>query len=328
MYYQPKHMLTEKNSVRRVGFELEFANLPIEQAADIICSTYTGKQSADSTQAEVAVNVDNFGKFNVELDWQYAQKKAREIKDSDNKENYEDILKHITTLASQIVPTEIVCPPIPIDNLASLDALINALRAAGAAGTDQSFVYAFGVHINPELPSLSAKTLTHYLQAFCVAQEWLVEAHGVDFSRRITPYINLYTNDYIKTVLGYNSNTSLNDIIKDYLHFNPSRNRALDLLPLLKHLDNDAIMQKLPNEKINARPTFHYRLPNCEIDKDNWQLSQCWNIWCVIEVLADDKTLLNSIKAQWLERNNATVNLKKPTWHKQLKNIQQNLLLV
>ncbi|MDP5206870.1 hypothetical protein ORI99_07440, partial [Alishewanella sp. SMS9] len=33
--------------------------------------------------------------------------------------------------------------------------------------------------------------------------------------------------------------------------------------------------------------TLHYRLPNCDIDNPNWDLSKPWQRWLKVEQLAD-----------------------------------------
>ena len=95
------------------------------------------------------------------------------------------IIGLLTDVARQIVPLEVVCPPVPADQLAALDPMVSALRAAGALGTSDSLIYAFGLHINTELPDFDSKTLVPYLKAYCVAQNWLVKAHRVDALRRL-----------------------------------------------------------------------------------------------------------------------------------------------
>ena len=35
----------------------------------------------------------------------------------------------------------------------------------------------------------------------------------------------------------------------------------------------------LPNEKINGRPTFHYRLPDARLSDPGWSIAPDWNRW-------------------------------------------------
>lgn len=323
-YYFPKAS-HYKQQTRRVGFEVEFAGLEMQQVIDIVAKSLGGEVETLS-QAESLVHSD-LGKFTIELDWGFAKSKAKEIAEAKHKnETDEKLMGYLTKAAATLVPTEIVCPPIAINQLYKLDAMITALREAGAKGTDENWLYAFGVHINPELPDTSAPALVAYLQAFAVCQQWLLKAHNVDLARRITPYIDLYKKEYCLLLLGYQGDESVEQIMRDYLNHNPSRNRALDMLPMFRFLDEAFIKQQLPHEKINARPTLHYRLANCEIEKSSWQLSQSWNVFSVVDYLANSPKELAAIKQQYIKYQQQLISLTEEPWHKTLSNIHAQLL--
>jgi hypothetical protein len=83
----------------------------------------------------------------------------------------------------------------------------------------------------------------------------------------------------------------MEQLMRDYLHYNPTRNKALDLLPLFAHLNSDLLAEYVEDERIKSRPTLHYRLPDCDIDNPDWHFSTVWNDWVVLEQLvanADD----------------------------------------
>ncbi|EWH11934.1 hypothetical protein DS2_02083 [Catenovulum agarivorans DS-2] len=316
---------------RRVGFELEFASVTIPEVADTIAAVFDS-QTEYVTDTDYKIAVDHLGEFTVELDWRYAQIKAKQraeqsadVKTELDSAN-EKIQQWITELSANVVPAEVVCPPIKISQLAELDKMIDALRQLGASGTHESAIYAFGVHINPELPDLSATTILAYLQAYCIAQDWLIKKHQVDLTRRVMPYIEKYSKSYIEHVLNYAEDVSYQVLVDDYLKFNPSRNRALDLLPLFKHIDAEPINSKLPKEKINARPTFHYRLPNCQINEPDWQLSRCWNIWSVIEYIAHNPEVRQQLAKEYQQQSVLDLALGKNSWFAQLDQIHQDLL--
>lgn len=317
-------MKNAQGKTRRAGFELEFAGLDMADAARIVAEAVHGEVLAD-TAAECRVIHPVLGHFNIELDWSFAKNMARRLEEQGKGEDR--VIALMTDLARQVVPLEVVCPPIPFDQFHVLNTMIESLRRAGALGTSDSFVYAFGVHINTELPDLQASTLVAYLQAYCVAQNWLLKAHNVDPVRRLMPYIDPYPKSYIQKVLKYTEHTALADIIDDYLLENSTRNRGMDLLPLFKHLNEEKVLAAVKDERVNARPTFHYRLPNSEIDKPLWQLSESWNIWCVVEHLAANPVILKSICEQWLVHHDKLINLKEETWHQELEQIHANLLL-
>ncbi|MCB1844939.1 MAG: amidoligase family protein, partial [Halioglobus sp.] len=203
--------------------------------------------------------------------------------------------------------------------------LVGSLRKAGALGTSESLLYAFGVHINAEIPATDALTITRYLRAFALAQDWLVEVHRVNLSRRVAPFIDLYSSGYRKTLLAYTDDTTLDTVIDDYLHFNPTRNRALDMLPLFKHIDEARVNEAVSDARVNARPTFHYRLPNCEINLPGWSLAHCWNPWCVLEALAGDPALLDELAAQYRAYDAHLINLRRPPWHRRLDELLHDL---
>jgi len=129
-------------------------------------------------------------------------------------------------------------------------------------------------------------------------------------------------------VLKYTTETSLPEIVDDYLQYNPTRNRGMDMLPLFKFIDKDRVLNGVKDERVNARPTFHYRLPNCEIEKPEWQLSRSWNIWCVVEHLAADSAGLTQMIEQWFAYEDNLINLKEEPWHRTLTQIHDNLLSV
>jgi hypothetical protein len=52
---------------------------------------------------------------------------------------------------------------------------------------------------------------------------------------------------------------------------------------------------------IKARPTFHYRLPDCKIDDPDWALKATWNDWVEVERLAADDERLQRCCSDYLE---------------------------
>ncbi|MEI8599300.1 amidoligase family protein [Vibrio sp. M60_M31a] len=267
----PPLTTTEAKEVRRVGFEIEFTGLTIGDATQILQKVFGGELEQKSA-VEYVLHTPEYGKFKVELDWEFLKNTALEAKVKDDGHEWVDFLHQ---LALSVVPLEIVSPPFPLDELEKLDALIPALRDAGAKGTDDSVVAAFGVHINPELPSLDVQTVHSYLQAYGLLQWWLNEAHDVNLARKISPYIQLYSEDYVELLLD-KTYTDMDALIDDYLLHNPSRNRALDMLPLFAFIDEEKVNNAVKDSKVNQRPTFHYRLPDCLIENTNWSFAMSW----------------------------------------------------
>lgn len=69
---------------------------------------------------------------------------------------------------------------------------------------------------------------------------------------------------------------------------------------LLSHLDEERVRRQLPEEEINTRPTYHYRLPNSHVGTPNWSIGQGLRSWAMIEHLASDPELLASASADML----------------------------
>jgi len=296
-------------SPRLVGFELEFSGLTLEQAANALKSQLGGKLRVKST-AEQVLHVSSLGEFNIELDWDYLKRKAAE---SAQDEEGDEWIEKLSKAAALLVPLEVVCPPIPITNLGLLHPVQAALRDEGAVGTEESLLAAYGVHINAEIPRLDAATLFSYLKSFVVLQWWLVEAHDVDVTRKVSPFVDTYPEAYMEKVLS-RSDPALDEIFDDYLEHNASRNRALDLLPLLAHIDHDRVRRIVDDPKIKARPTFHYRLPNCQIERSDWSLANSWNTWCIVERLADRSDDLNDLGRAFLDAERPVLGVNRTDW--------------
>ena len=305
----PPVLLNTSGHPRRVGFELEFSGLSLEQAASAILTTLGGTL-VQQTAAEQVIRVDALGDFTVEIDWSYLKRIAAEKGQSGENEEW---LSLLSSAASVLVPIEVVCPPIAIEALNTLQPMVAALRQAGAVGTEESLLAAYGVHINPELPNLDATTIFSYLRAFALLQWWLVEAHDVNASRKISPYIDLYSSQYIALLLS-RSQPSMDTLFSDYLAYNASRNRALDLLPLFAEIYPKRLRLVVDDPRIKARPTFHYRLPNCNIEHEDWCLAQSWNLWWVVEALAQRHDDLDALGQIFVQENQAITGVNRKKW--------------
>ncbi|MFM2483865.1 amidoligase family protein [Celerinatantimonas yamalensis] len=329
LFSRPEQPNKADNKPRKIGFELEFSGIDLKTTGQVITDALAGELKIIS-EAECKVET-TLGTFKVEVDWQFAKTTARQRINQRAQELGEaraddPFMQWITKLATVVVPVEVVCPPLVIADLERLHPMVKALQQHGALGTNESVIYAFGVHINPELPSYDSQTIIAYLQSFILAQDWLIKRHHVDMVRRVTPYINVYPEPYCDRVLHYSGDESLTQIIDDYLHWNATRNRALDMLPLFMHLDKARIQDRLDDSLINARPTLHYRLPNCEIEKADWGLYKSWNVWCVLEYIANHTELRQQLISDWCTNDQLANCYSEKIWQ-QLDQIEQNLSL-
>jgi len=305
----PPTLIRDDGGVRRVGFELEFSGIDLDATAAALVASL-GASLKSETAAERVLQVESLGEFRVELDWAFLKNQAAKQGRSAIEE---ELLERLSEAAALVVPVEVVCPPVTLDDLAMLDPMVHALRKAGAVGTEESLLAAYGVHVNAEVPGVDAATLHPMIRAYCLLQWWLVDRHGVDPTRKISPYIGLYPAAYVEHVLSAPT-TEMDDIVDAYLEHNATRNRALDLLPLLSEIDESRVRSAVDDPRVQARPAFHYRLPDCHIEQEDWSLSRSWNSWCVVEKLAERADDLNALAKDFLEANRPLLGVNRGRW--------------
>ena len=285
---------------RRVGVEIEFAGLDCAQSAEIV-GAFTGGRIQMVDRYRYLVEETGQGTYVVELDTQYVHP-SEQAEPERRAELESERLGHAIEQGLRIaigevtrlyLPIEVVCPPIPIADLAWLDGLTARLRRAGAQGSRESLVYAFGLQLNPDLPALDAETILTYLRAYLVSADWLRRDIGIDLTRRVLPFIQPYPRGYLRKVLPGGYAPELPQLIEDYLFHNPTRNRDLDLLPLFTFLAPEKVRAVVADPRLKARPALHYRLPDCNIQDPDWGVVTEWNRWArTVESLAADPARL------------------------------------
>jgi hypothetical protein len=316
----PFHPLAQPNNEagqpRRVGFELEFTGVSLERIIEIVAGVLGEGDIVKHNHFMYTLQNTRYGDFVMEVDASFLKDETyktflTELGLADALAALEQKLDHaLEFIASSIVPYEIVTPPLLFEQFTLLTALNEQLRAANARGSKASWVYAFGLHINPEVPSTQTDVLLAYLQAFVLLYPWIRKHGRVDISRRISPYITPFPDEYVKKILAADYQPNQTQLIYDYLADNPTRNRALDLTPLFMELDRNQVLAQLdPNQHhlVKPRPTFHYRLPNSLIDQVEWSIAQEWNYWILIEQLANDRKRLQAMSAAWLAFNQGSL---------------------
>lgn len=287
---------------RKLGVEIEFAGVPPGQVLAAITDLYGGSVHENHI-FDYKVCDTSLGEFRLELDSAQLQLLGGVFSGPPgHTSKLEEFgLPLLTKAAEALVPWEVVTAPIPLHQFAELLPLVSRLKAAGAMGTRHAPHYAFGVHFNPELPDLKAKTILSYVQSFLCLYDWIAEQEQIDWARKLSPYIRHFKSDYIKHVLDKNYRPTMDQLIDDYLHFNPTRNRSLDLLPLFAFIDNKRVKACIDDDRVKARPTFHYRLPNCDIDNVNWNIDSPWKLWLQVEALARNATALAGLCEEYLQ---------------------------
>lgn len=307
-YMMPTELNDRDGQPRRAGFEFELGNLPVLRAAQFLHESLGGDLTIASPFEAILTNTP-LGKLKIERDARVL-KSVRFRKwlaqlgfEFEPGDIGHDIEANIDSASSLIIPCEVVTAPIPFDRLGELDNLVATLAELGAEGTQDSMIYAFGMHINPSVPSLDAITLRRYLQAFLLLYSWFIETAEIDLTRRFfTKFIDPFPAPYLEVVLRDTYNPTLEEFTADYLAHNPTRNRALDMLPILAEVRGEQVMAGIRDEErqlVQARPAFHYRLPDCKVSEEGWSVAGAWNQWCCVERLAADEALLLELIAQW-----------------------------
>jgi len=312
---QPPWLHNATGETRRVGVELEMNGLTLDAFAAEVAEFYQLDVTPDGRYERV-LQGDPAGDWVVELDYDLLKRLGRrERKDKTLADDIDRTTEDVLAWAAEmLVPVEIVSPPLPLDRLPEVEALIVKLRDAGAKGSSYSPVNAFGLQLNPELPSHDPALITACLQAFLCLQDWLFMRAEIDLTRRMTSYVDAFPTDYIKPLLAADYQPDLATLIDDYLVCNPTRNRALDMLPLFLFLDEDRVRARVDDVRIKPRPTFHYRLPGCEIDQSDWGLHVAWNDWLQVEYLAADADRLQACCKAYLKFLNNPVKRLFSQW--------------
>lgn len=308
---------------RRIGIEIEYSNLTLDQSADIVVALFGGTVVKHTSYDYKVVGTD-LGDFTLELDLELLKKIAADPTFAMLSNLFDDnrsLSRLIENTAATVVPYEIATPPVPLSRIGEIDTLLGRLRLSGALGTSRALQYAFGMHLNIEPPALDVETVLRHFRSFLMLQPWLEQQTEVNITRRISPFISSFDETYVSQVMDPSYRPERDTFISDYIDYHPTRNMALDLLPLFAYWDAPLVFSLLPDEKIRPRPAFHYRLPNSKVDLFRWRLSDEWFLWEVVEKLAAAPRQFDALNeaflqnlgdlfgddAEWVERSHRCV---------------------
>lgn len=334
-FNHPPVLNNKDGFIRRVGFEIEFAEVSLDEVAKSIVGLYGGTIQTYNRFYQKVIDTA-LGDFSLQIDarvlteksyekiWNKAGLKPEELtlRRRNLNRNLENTLDSIV---SMVVPYEVSTPPVPIDELSKLEPLRNALYQIKAKGTSSSFLYAFATHINPELPVCNTETILNYTRAFLLLYYWLREKTAVNLTRKLTAFINPFPDEYISKVLDPTYQPFFEKFADDYYFYNPDRNRPLDLYPVLAFINKSIVASFEDVGKVSARPALHYRVPNSLIDEPSWSLAKEWNLWVSVEILANLPEDIENLacaylklkketnlrfKKKWIEKINKWVNAK------------------
>lgn len=286
---------------RRVGIEIEFAGLSIDDGARLVRALFGGREDR-LDEHRLRVKGTEIGDFRIELDMSLAHPDRPETPEAGLLEQAEQKVRAaIGEAGSLFLPFEIACPPVPIAEIGRIDRLVAALRAAGAQGTEGRFFYAFGLHFNPEPARIAAGPIIDTVKAYLLLSPLLRRDMGIDFARRLAPFVNRFPDEYVDLVVDPGYRPDLRTFARDYLRLNPSRNRELDLYPLLAHAVPDVLAEGPRDPHVRPRPTWHWRLPDSRVGVPGWSVVPDWNRWVQVERLATDRWAMAELGALWAD---------------------------
>lgn len=273
---------------RLVGIEIEFMHLGAIEAARAVAAAFGGSVVEEDPHAFLMPGTA-LGDLTVELDLRHVHPQ-----------------RHAGTLplrlgarggallgrlAGPIVPCELITQPLPLDRLPDIDALVAVLGRAGGRAAGLLPIETPGLHFNVDVQRLDAATLVDHLKAFLLLEPWLRRA-GTGGRRGGA---GRFPDGYLRLAVDPGYRPDLDRLADDYLAANPTRDRGLDLLPVLLHIDEPRVRARLPHEKIGRRPAFHYRLARARVGVTGWSVAADWNRWVAVERLAADAPALAAL---------------------------------
>ncbi|MFP4127003.1 MAG: amidoligase family protein [Alphaproteobacteria bacterium] len=276
-----------------VGVEIEMAGLNGPAIAAVVREMLGGELDATSEHL-VTVRGTRLGDFKIKLDTRYADAATQAP---------EALARAATEMlrwTEGLLPLELTAPPLPPAELPRLDDLVTRLARAGAVGTTGSPVAAFAVHFNPAIAATDTASLHRWLLAFALGYAWLAARVDANATRRLVGFATPYPEGYVEQLATTDYDDDRDRLVDDYLAFNPTRNRALDALPLLAHLDAARLARALPDEPVSHRPTLHYRLPDSRIGEPGWSLGLEWRRWLAIARVAEDAIALERLRGRFV----------------------------
>lgn len=291
---------------RKVGIEIEFSGLSENQAADVLARA-GGGTAMRLDDHDYEVTGTGIGTLKVYLDTALRDKATTELG------------RAALDLSRQLVPVEVVTAPLGADQLPQVQTLFDALRAAGATGTGGGVFLGFGLHLNPAIADGGLAHLCGVLSAYALCEDWLRYGDPMDPARRLLPFSDPYPRAFVDR-LAADPPQSRAALFVAYLRDNPTRNRGLDLMPLIEHLEPGLIREITGEDPKSSRPTWHYRLPDSRIDVAGWTLAYEWNRWVTVERIARDDVLMGELAGRW-RRYREALTTTRGDWLNELESV-------
>lgn len=280
--------LTDSGSPRRCGIEIEFSGLDEAATARLLSSALDG-HVVQQGQHLYVVEDTVIGTLCVELDTRFA------------KPGHEYIPEDVLDAARVVVPVEVVTPPLAPDRMDEVPRLMDRLRVAGAKGTSDSLFAGFGIHFNPEVPGLDHPHTLRCIVAYALLEPWIRTWRPLDMSRRVLPFVDPWPERFREAVITADGLT-MTEVRRLYAAHMNGRNYGLDLLPILHSYDPEIFARMFGAEASGARPAFHFRLPDCRVDEEDWSITDEWDRWWIVEALAADSEKFEALREAWRRR--------------------------
>ena len=287
---------TTDGDTRQLGVEIEFGGLKEDAVADIVVDCFGGNIEPRDDKGLIVKDTE-IGDIEVYLDSQYLHQAESRFDEK------------LLDIARKFVPLELVTSPFPHTALEKLDVIVKRLHDAGAVGTDGGLLLGYGVHFNPEVEALTLEKILPVLTAYALCEDALRQAADIDMSRRALPFVDPYPRALVDALAERQFET-VEQLIDCYLDLAPSRNYGLDMMCIFAMIDKDRVAAKMDMATISARPTYHYRLPDCRIDQDGWSLEGEWQRWIKIEEVSRDADLLDELKDAWKEHRASLTTIR------------------
>lgn len=303
-YRDPPHLKNYDNDPRQFGLEIEFGTVRVGEAAELVKDMFGG-DIIEKNPHRFVIEDTSLGDFLVELDFSFVHPNHEGDDDDDLMRDLGKKLRNfIGDISRSIVPSEIVCPPVPFEAISKIEKLVANLAEKGASGTSDNPLYGFGFQINPEIADKEGDYILRVFKSYLLLSDWLRAVIKLDLTRQAIAFADPFARSYVRKVVDPDYWPDHETFIDDYLKDNPTRNRELDMLPLFSWLDDARVKSVIDDPLVKARPTFHYRLPNADISSPDWSLKREWNRWCLVERLAEDCDKLKAMGKAYKRNDN------------------------
>lgn len=290
---------TAEGKPRLTGVEIELGGLDEARCA-ALCARHLGGRTRQVDEAIWQVEDSRIGDLKVYLDTALRHADKTALRDA------------ALTVGREVIPVEIVTDPLDRDGLIALDELREQLRQDGAVGSGGGVFFGFGVHLNVQIASNRAESIVPPLLAYALIEDWLRTANPIDHTRRVLPFAAPYPRRLVRRLIALGRGAKLTHVMDAYAQEAPSRNFGLDMLPIFAWLDA-ARMSAVLTSATSARPTFHFRLPDCRIDDPSWTLDSEWRRWRTVERVAASRDVVTELSQGW-EAAHVGVPLPRAFW--------------